>query len=144
MKYFVRQVSAATLCIATYLGTYLGTLAGPGLSSALAEDSCKLTDICSGTAAGIRDGRTVLLADGRELRLAGVEVTESSRSALEALAGGRDLRLKQLGVDRDRYGRLVAFAFVDGGEQSVQEAMLKAARRASPPGSATSPAPICC
>jgi endonuclease YncB( thermonuclease family) len=85
-----------------------------------------LTDICSGTAAGIRDGRTVLLADGRELRLAGVEVTESSRSALEALAGGRDLRLKQLGVDRDRYGRLVAFAFVDGGEQSVQEAMLKA------------------
>src|SRR5262245_48616724 len=77
MKYFVRQVSAATLCIATYLGTYLGTLAGPGLSSALAEDSCKFTDICSGTAAGIRDGRTVLLADGRELRLAGVEVTES-------------------------------------------------------------------
>jgi len=122
MKYYVRQVSAATLCIATCLGT----LAGPGLSDVLAQDSCKLTDMGAGTTAGIRDGRTVLLADGREFRLAGVEVTEHSRGALEALVGGRDLRLKQLGADRDRYGRLVGFAFTDGNEQSVQEAMLKA------------------
>jgi len=66
-----------------------------------------------------------LLADSRELRLAAVEVPDSSRSALQALVGGRDLRLKRLGPERDRYGRLVAFAFVDDDEQSVQEVMLK-------------------
>jgi endonuclease YncB( thermonuclease family) len=117
MKRFVRQMSAAILC--------LGMLPGLPVSNAAAQDTCRLTDMGSGTAAGIRDGRTVLLADGRELRLAGIEVADSSRDALQTLVGERDLRLKRLGADRDRYGRLVAFVFIDDGEQSVQEAMLK-------------------
>ena len=117
MKSFVLQVGAAILS--------MGMLPGAFVSNAAAQDTCKLTDMGSGTVASIRDGRTLLLADGRELRLAAVEVPDSSRSALQALVGGRDLRLKRLGPERDRYGRLVAFAFVDDDEQSVQEVMLK-------------------
>jgi len=117
MKSFLLQVGAAILS--------MGMLPGAFVSNAAAQDSCKLTDMGSGTVASIRDGRTLLLADSRELRLAAVEVPDSSRSALQALVGGRDLRLKRLGPERDRYGRLVAFAFVDDDEQSVQEVMLK-------------------
>jgi endonuclease YncB( thermonuclease family) len=103
----------------------MGMLPGAFVSNAAAQDTCKLTDMGSGTVASVRDGRTLLLADGRELRLAAVEVPDSSRSALQALVGGRDLRLKRLGPERDRYGRLVAFAYVDDDEQSIQEMMLK-------------------
>src|SRR5262245_21923861 len=117
MKSFVRQMCTAILCV--------GMPPGAPVSDAVAQGACKLTDVGSGTAAGIRDARTVLLADGRELRLAGIEVTDSSRGALQTLVGDRNLRLKQLGPERDRYDRLVAFAFIDGGEQSVQETMLK-------------------
>jgi hypothetical protein len=31
--------------------------------------------------AGIRDGRTLVLADGRELRLAGIEASDAGRAA---------------------------------------------------------------
>ena len=117
MKSFVLQVGAAILS--------MGMLPGAFVSNAAAQDTCKLTDMGSGTVASVRDGRTLLLADGRELRLAAVEVPDSSRSALQALVGGRDLRLKRLGPERDRYGRLVAFAYVDDDEQSIQEMMLK-------------------
>jgi endonuclease YncB( thermonuclease family) len=95
------------------------------LSGVRAQEPCKLTDAGTGTAAGLRDGRTLLLADGRELRLAAIEVTGDSRAALQSLVDKRDLRLKQLGPERDRYGRLVAFVFVDDNQQSVQQTLLE-------------------
>ena len=98
------------------------------LTGVMAQDPCKLTDIGTGTAASVRDGRTLLLADGRELRLAAIEVADDSRGALQSLVGGRDLRLKQLSPERDRYGRLVAFAYVGNSEQSVQQALLEQGR----------------
>jgi endonuclease YncB( thermonuclease family) len=117
MKSFLLQLRAAILS--------MGMLSGAFVSSVAAQEPCKPTGIGVGTVASIRDGRTLLLADGRELRLAAIEVTDNSRGALQSLVGGRDLRLKQLGPERDRYGRLVAFAYVDDDEQSVQEVMLK-------------------
>jgi len=98
------------------------------LSSATAQESCKLTDMGTGTVASVRDGRTLLLADGRELRLAAIEATDDSRDALQFLVGKRDLRLKKLGPEVDRYGRLVAFAFADNSPQSVQQALLEQGR----------------
>jgi hypothetical protein len=83
--------------------------------SAAAQGPCKLTAMGTEAVAGIRDGRTLLLADGRELRLAAIEVTDRSLSALQSLVEGRDV-LKQLSRERDRYERLVAF---------VQQVMLK-------------------
>jgi endonuclease YncB( thermonuclease family) len=95
------------------------------LCGAAAQESCKLTEMGTGTVAGIRDGRTLLLTDGRELRLAAIEAGDETRSALQSLVGGRDVRLKQLGPERDRYGRLVALAYIGDSQQSVQQTMLE-------------------
>ena len=61
------------------------------------------------------DGRTVRLADGRELRLAGIEAPQrgdaaarAAEAALQALVAGREVGLLRLGPDSDRYGRLSA------------------------------------
>ncbi|HEY6755416.1 MAG TPA: thermonuclease family protein [Pseudolabrys sp.] len=117
MKCFPLQVRAVILS--------MGILPGAPISIIAAQASCNLASLGSGTVANIRDGRTLLLADGREIRLAAIEVTDNSRDALQSLVDGRDLQLKQLGRERDRYGRLVAFVFVGDSGQSVQEAMLK-------------------
>jgi endonuclease YncB( thermonuclease family) len=98
----------------------------PGfVCSVTAHESCKLTAMGVGTVAGIRDGRTLMLGDGRELRLAAIEVGDDSRAALQLLVDGRDLRLEQLGPERDRYGRLVAIVYADDKGQSVQQVMLE-------------------
>ncbi|HVI16686.1 MAG TPA: hypothetical protein VM822_27970 [Pseudolabrys sp.] len=41
----------------------------------------------------------MLLTDGREVRLAAVEVVGSSRDALQSLVDGRDLQLMRVGLD---------------------------------------------
>jgi endonuclease YncB( thermonuclease family) len=96
--------------------------------NAAAQEPCKLTGIGTADVAAVRDGRTLLLKDGRELRLAGIEVTDDSRAALQALAAGQTLRLERLGAERDRYGRVVAFAFVGDATQSVQQSLLDQGR----------------
>jgi endonuclease YncB( thermonuclease family) len=116
MKRFPSQVQAAILLMA---------ILPAFVCSAVAQESCKLTAIGMATVASVRDGRTLLLADGRELRLAAIEVTDTSRNALQSIIDGRDLRLMQLGPERDRYGRLVAFVYVEDSQQSVQHAMLE-------------------
>ena len=78
--------------------------------------------------ASVRDGRTLLLDDGRELRLAAIEVSDYSRAALQSLVAGRELRLEKLGPERDRYGRLVAFAYPNEKGPSVQQSMLEQGR----------------
>ena len=102
---------------------------------AAAQERCKLTAIGTANVDVVRDGRTLLLADGRELRLAAIEVADSGRAALQALVAGHPLWLERLGLEglvperlgpeHDRYGRLVAFAFIGDDQQSVQQAMLE-------------------
>lgn len=92
--------------------------------SAAGQASCKLDDAGTATVAGVRDGRTLLLADGSELRLAAIEITDGSRDALQKLVGGHIIRLERHGTAPDRYGRLVAFVYVENTEQSVQQAMV--------------------
>jgi endonuclease YncB( thermonuclease family) len=73
------------------------------------------------------DGRTLLLKDGRELRLAGIEVppTAEARSALAVLADGRELTLARLGPEADRYGRVSALAVpAEGDRRSIQVVLL--------------------
>jgi endonuclease YncB( thermonuclease family) len=71
--------------------------------------SCAPETIGVVTVRTVLDGRTLLLADGREVRLAGIEVTPESKSALESYIVGRDIVLK--GKATDRYGRLLAYAY---------------------------------
>ncbi len=94
-------------------------------SSAAAEQPCPFAAIGTAIVAAVRDGRTLTLADGRELRLAAIEVSAQSAAALQTLVAGRTLRLEKLGPDHDRYGRLVAFVFVGNAEKSVQQTLLK-------------------
>jgi len=94
--------------------------------AAAAQEACRLTPIGTAQVAAVRDGRTLLLADGRELRLAAIEVTDASRAALQNLVAGRPLRLEKLGAESDRYGRLVAFVYAGETEKSVQHALLEA------------------
>ena len=89
-----------------------------------AQENCKLATLGTADAVLARDGRTLALKDGRELRLAAIEVVEASRAALQTLAAGHALRLEKLGAERDRYGRLVALAFIGADPQSLQQLLL--------------------
>jgi endonuclease YncB( thermonuclease family) len=103
------------------------------MCNAVAQESCKLTAIGTANIAAVRDGRTLMLEDGRELRLAAIEAGDDSRDALQALVGGRALRLERQNVDGrgtelDRYGRLLAFAYAGDAQQSLQQALLEQGR----------------
>ena len=90
---------------------------------AVAQEPCKLTAsarqpspacvtaarYCSATAAKCGSPASKLATTG----------------ALQALVGGHQLRLERLGPEQDRYGRLVAFAFVGDAAQSVQQTLLE-------------------
>ncbi len=86
--------------------------------------------------ARVVDGRTFVLADGREVRLSGLEIPRASdddadtdagdraRAALEALIGGREVALRPANPATDRYGRAVAAVFVAPGGEWVQAGMI--------------------
>ena len=96
--------------------------------SARADDpACTLAVIGTATVKSAIDGRTLLLGDGRELRLAGIEAPEQARPALEVLAAGKDISLLRLGPETDRYGRMVALVTIRPAEfgQSIQKALLE-------------------
>jgi endonuclease YncB( thermonuclease family) len=92
--------------------------------------ACGAAIVAHGSAGRVIDGRTFVLADGREVRLAGIEVPPLSqepggaaaKDALTALLAGGDIVLRQAEQQgTDRYGRLLAFASLarDGAERSV-------------------------
>ncbi|MDO8875174.1 MAG: thermonuclease family protein [Pseudolabrys sp.] len=85
---------------------------------------CALPGTSSGTVSAVRDGRTLQLADGRDVRLAFIEGADRGAGALRTLVDGRTLRLDHASPGTDRYGRLVAFATLPGAAQSVQETLL--------------------
>lgn len=105
----------AAFCIAAALA--------PAAAGA-ASEACKLTPLGAAEVAAVRDARTLLLKDGRELRLAAIEVSDESHAALVAAVTGQSLRLATLSESSDRYGRLIAFAFVDGAGASLQEVLV--------------------
>src|ERR1700681_921250 len=81
-----------------------------------------------GRVAAILDARSFRLADGREVRLAGIEpvVTEKAgrTSALSAILAGRDVTLRGEDDAADRYGRQPAFVFLASSETLVQGQLL--------------------
>jgi endonuclease YncB( thermonuclease family) len=125
-----------------------------GCSCAAAQDGAAAAFPCGGeviaqaTVSGIIDGRTLLLNDGREVRLAAIEVPpipmagdpaevsgrigKAAKAALDALAGGDQVSLRQadagLDYNMDRYGRLVAYVYAqrDGVELFAQGALIEA------------------
>ena len=97
-----------------------------GADAAMSEPSgspCAVTPAVTVSVAAVRDGRTITLTDGRELRLAGIEVAGRGAEALRRLVDGKALRLPPASAT-DRYGRVVGFAALPGADQTVQEALL--------------------
>jgi endonuclease YncB( thermonuclease family) len=103
--------------------------------------ACAGEIVARGAAGRVGDGRSFVLEDGREVRLAAIEVPPLSpksgaapggaaaRDGLATLLAGAEIVLKQAEAQKtDRYGRIVAYAFVtrDGSERSVQGDLLAA------------------
>ena len=89
--------------------------------------ACGGTTIATGEVVRVVDGKTFVLADGREARLAAIEAPpvvpadpneehaaagQAAKTALEAILLRQIVILKAAGPGLDRYGRLVAQAFV--------------------------------
>ena len=106
--------------------------------------ACGGDPIAEATVSRVSDGRTFTLQDGREVRLAGIEVpplpmpegsadaaapgAKAAEAALDALAGGDHVVLRRAESGPDRYGRLVAYAYAErDGEQVFVEGELIAA-----------------
>jgi endonuclease YncB( thermonuclease family) len=101
-------------------------------SAAQGGRPCALNSVGDAQVVAVRDGRSLTLADGREVRLAGIEVplddtaAETARAALAAMTVGRPITLKNDGTSSttDRYGRLPAFVYVGQDTLSAQENLL--------------------
>lgn len=111
-----------------------------------AAPPCPLAVVASGRAHSVIDGRTFVLADGREIRLSGIETpfddAKSGRAAADPADAGGTLRrvlgeneivLKQAAAAApaaDRYGRLTGLVFVrtESGETSVQQELISQGR----------------
>jgi len=135
--------------------------AAPRKTSAPA--ACRLETVATGTVKSVIDGRTFVLADGREVRLAGIEVPPlpggagpapikvaatpaverapdqglAATAALRALIAGRAVSLRHSKFVTDRYGRILADAVAaDTESPSAVKSLLSQglARLAAHPG----------
>lgn len=105
------------------------------------SDDCALQADEDVRIASVVDGDTLVLGDGREVRLKGIQapklplgrsgfeawpLAEESKSRLEALADGRPAQLRYGGARGDRHGRVLAHVFVrqDGRDIWLQQRML--------------------
>jgi len=120
----IRQ-AAAIMKRMRHLTIVLAALVYAFVCNAAAEAPCRSGAIGTAQVAVVRDGRTLVLDDGRELRLAAIEADDNGHGALQALVAGHALRLERLGEGIDRYGRLVAFAYPGEAAQSLQIALLE-------------------
>jgi endonuclease YncB( thermonuclease family) len=91
--------------------------------AAAAQTACGGQALGTVTVKAVRDARTLLTDDGRELRLAALEIPPAGAAALRRLEG-RVLTLTAAAEPRDRYGRIVAFATAPDTTRSVQETLL--------------------
>jgi endonuclease YncB( thermonuclease family) len=123
--------------------TAFGVLGAAAQEQPRTSVACGDKAIAPGRVAHVADGRTFTLDDGREVRLAGIEVPpmplpqesgaapggERARDALAAFFSGADVALRQAEPQAtDRYGRISAYAFVarDGAERSAQAELVAA------------------
>ena len=105
-----------------------GLLAVTAAAQADEKTVCRPPVIGTVAMRAVADGGTLQLADGRQARLAGIEVRpgEAARAALEAAIAGREVTLARLGPETDRYGRVSGLANPLGEPQPLQNTLLAA------------------
>ena len=101
----------ARLVAAVLLGGLAATTVCAAAERKSPSPTCSLQTFVAGTVQSVVDGRSFVLADGREVRLDGIEVP-AEPDALAALVLGREVVLKHAKDVTDRYGRSLADAFV--------------------------------
>ncbi|HEX2653394.1 MAG TPA: hypothetical protein VHN11_07070, partial [Xanthobacteraceae bacterium] len=108
-----------------------GTSAWGEESDTVIAAGCKLSTIGTGTVSAAIDHRTLKLADGRLVRLAGIEVASRDTDATTptpALAALIDqpIILRRLGPAIDRYGDVLAHVFhtLAGNESWLQSELI--------------------
>jgi endonuclease YncB( thermonuclease family) len=102
-----------------------------------AAAGCRFDVTGAGMVRAVIDGRSFLLEDGREVRLAGIEVPAArgttgarsraglaARATLETMLVGQSVELHNNGPSLDRYGRAPAYVTVTGDDQSVAHRLL--------------------
>jgi endonuclease YncB( thermonuclease family) len=119
---------------AGHCGRFFGAVLACGLmlvadaASPADAAGCAFEPQGEGRVAEILDARSFRLADGREVRLAGIEpvATEKANrtSALSAIIAGREVTLSGEDDAPDRYGRQPAFVFLASSETPVQGLLL--------------------
>ena len=131
-------VIAAGFAAAFALGGCVGAVAQERPQPASA---CAGEVVARGAVSRVSNGRSFVLADGREVRLAAIEVPPlapeseaapdgaAAKDGLAALLAGAEIVLKQAEPQKtDRYGRIVAYAFITrGGSAHLVQADLLAA-----------------
>jgi endonuclease YncB( thermonuclease family) len=132
-----RKLSAMTLAGAAALAGLGADARAAGVASDCGGDSA-----ITGEVARVIDGKSFLLTDGREVRLAAVETLSlvpgdedearstaalAAKTALESAVLHREVTLRSAG-GTDRYGRLIAYVFVSApsGEILAQRELLAA------------------
>ena len=115
-----------TTAMANGAGVCAGLITLAWAAAAPGWATCAVDPQGSGHVGAIVDGRTLRLADGREVRLTGLAypVGPHAAAALAAMAGDRDVVLRGQDDAPDRYGRQSFFVFPDGAGVSVQAALL--------------------
>jgi endonuclease YncB( thermonuclease family) len=94
--------------------------------------ACAFEPQGEGHVTDVMSGKSFRLADGREIKLAGIEpassdITGAGRSAdLSAIVQDQDVTLRGPDDAPDRYGRQSAFVFLSGSDTPVQSRLLAA------------------
>jgi endonuclease YncB( thermonuclease family) len=115
--------TAITLCASVFMSILMAA------SSPAGAAGCVFEAQGNGHVAGVIDARTFRLADGREIRLSGIEPVVSEKtaanraSALAAILAGRDVTLHADDDTPDRYGREPAFVFLVSSRTPPAEAV---------------------
>lgn len=89
--------------------------------------ACEFATQGDGRVSSVLDAKTFRLEDGREVRLAGIELADSEdrgKAMLASLIESRDISLHGADDAPDRYGRQPAFVALKGSRTPVQLAML--------------------
>jgi nuclease-like protein len=105
-----------------------------GSAVSVQAEGCAFADLGEGHVAEIIDGRSFRLSDGREIRLARIELATpdaktakndiANDSALERLIKDQDVILQGEDDAPDRYGRQTAFVLLAPSKALVQELLL--------------------
>jgi micrococcal nuclease len=143
----MRLLDSARSCFAFLLGAVTVLAGHPAAAAEATPSTCQFEALneqvaTTGRFKQIIDGRGFLLEDGREVRLAGIEVplllastkdgsgqaaAHAAGAALERLLAGAQLTFKRLGAESDRYGRLLVQVFVErggGGQVWLQQELV--------------------